>query len=68
MKSKKTPERTVSRDINILLEKGVFEGVFPCAAAGVSLGVGKEKRKISTCFGNSSLYPEKRKLKKKHIF
>jgi len=68
MKSKKTPERTVSRDINILLEKGVFEGVFPCAAAGVSLGVGKEKRKISTCFGNASLYPEKRKLKKNTYF
>ena len=58
----------MSRDINILLEKGVFEGVFPCAAAGVSLGVGKEKRKISTCFGNASLYPEKRKLKKNTYF
>ena len=58
----------MSRDINILLEKGVFEGVFPCAAAGVSLGVGKEKRKIITYFGNASLCPEKRKLKKNTYF
>jgi len=68
MKSKKTPEITVPRDIKILLKKGVFEGVFPCAAAGVSLGVGKEKRKNITYFGNASLFPEKRKLKKNTYF
>ncbi len=58
----------MSRDIKILLKKGVFEGVFPCAAAGVSLGVGKEKRKNITYFGNASLCPEKRKLKKNTYF
>ena len=68
MKSKKTPEISVQRDINILLEKGVLEGIFPCAAAGISIGVGKQKRKIITYCGNASLYPEKRKLTKKSCF
>jgi hypothetical protein len=60
MKSKKPPEITVQRDIKKLLQKGVYEEVFPCAAAGISIGIGKEKRKIITFFGNASLYPEKR--------
>ena len=68
MKSKKNPEITAPRDIKILLKKGVFEGVFPCAAAGVSLGVGKEKRKNIAYFGKASLCPEKRKLKKNTYF
>ncbi|MFC1844628.1 serine hydrolase, partial [Thermodesulfobacteriota bacterium] len=61
-------ERTVERDIKKLLQKGVFEEVFPCAAAGISLNVGKEKRKIITYCGNASLYPQKRKLKKNTYF
>ena len=68
MKSKKNSERTVQRDIKKLLQKGVYEEVFPCAAAGISIGIGKEKRKIITFFGNASLYPEKRKLKKNTCF
>jgi len=68
MKSKKNPERTVQKDINKLLQKGVSEEVFPCAAAGISIGIEKEKRKIITFFGNASLYPEKRKLKKHTCF
>jgi CubicO group peptidase (beta-lactamase class C family) len=68
MKSKKNPERTVQKDINKLLQKGIYEEVFPCAAAGISIGIGKEKRKIITFSGNASLYPEKRKLKKNTYF
>jgi CubicO group peptidase (beta-lactamase class C family) len=68
MKSKKNSERTVQKDIKKLLQKGVYEEVFPCAAAGISIGIGKEKRKIITFFGNASLYPEKRKLKKNTCF
>ena len=46
MNSKKNIIITVKKDIKKLLKKGVFEEVFPCAAAGISFGVGKEKRKI----------------------
>ena len=45
-----------------------MEGVFPCAAAGISSGFGKEKRKIITCYGNSSLYPQKIKINKNTFF
>ena len=68
MISKKNSDRTVQKEIKKLLERGVFEGVFPCAATGILCGVGKEKRKIITYCGNASQYPEKRKLKKNACF
>ena len=68
MNSKKKEEITVDNYLKKLLENGILEGVFPCAAAGISIGVGKEKRKIITYSGNASLYPEKRKLRKNTFF
>ena len=50
MNSKKNVERTVETDLKKHLKKGVLEGVFPCAAAGISSGFGKEKIKIITCY------------------
>lgn len=68
MKSKKTPEKTLQKSIKKVIEKGVCEGVFPCAAGGVSCGSGEENKKIITWYGNASLYPEKRRLKKSTCF
>src|SRR5210317_896049 len=68
MNSKKNIEITVETDIKKHLKKGVLEGVFPCAAAGISRGYGKEKIKMITFYGNSSLYPQKIKIKKNTFF
>jgi len=68
MNSKKNTTITVKKEIKKLLEKGVFEEIFPCAAAGISFCVDKEKRKIITYCGNASLYPQRRKLKKNTYF
>jgi CubicO group peptidase (beta-lactamase class C family) len=68
MKDIKNKEITVEREIKKLLQKGVFQEVFPCAAAGISFKYGKKKRKIISYYGNASLYPEKRKLKKNTYF
>jgi CubicO group peptidase (beta-lactamase class C family) len=68
MNSKKNIERKVKIDIKKHLEKGVSEGVFPCAATGISIGLGKNKRKIITYCGNKSQYPQKIKLKKSTCF
>ena len=68
MKNEKTPSITLQKDIKKLLEKGVSEGVFPSAAAGIVCGLGKEKKKFITYCGNASLYPEKRILKKNNFF
>jgi CubicO group peptidase (beta-lactamase class C family) len=68
MNSKKNLKRKAKTDIKKLLEKGVYEGIFPCAAAGISIGIGKNKRQIITYCGNKSQYPEKTKLKKNTYF
>jgi CubicO group peptidase (beta-lactamase class C family) len=68
MMSKKNVEGTLEGDIKKLLQKGVLEEVFPCAAAGISFNVGPKKRKIIAYYGNASLYPQKRKLKKNTYF
>lgn len=68
MKTEKNKEITVEMDIKKLLQKGVFEEVFPCAAAGISFNDGPKKRKIIIYCGNASLYPQKRKLKKNTYF
>ena len=60
--------QTVQTDLKKHLKKGVLEGVFPCAAAGISRGFGKEKIKIITYYGNSSLYPQKIKIHKNTFF
>jgi len=46
MKSDKTSLVTLQMDIKKLLEKGILEGVFPAAAAGISIGLGDEKKII----------------------
>ena len=68
MNSKKKTARTVKKDVKTILEKGVFEEVFPCAAAGISFYIDKEKIKIKTYCGNASLYPQKIKIKKNTYF
>lgn len=68
MFSEKPPLKTLQTDIKKLLEKGVDEEIFPCAAAGISWGLGKNRREIITYFGNASLYPEERKLHKNNFF
>ena len=68
MNSKKNFERKTKSDIKKLLEKAVSEGIFPCAATGISIGIGKNKRRIITYCGNKSQYPEKTKLKKNTYF
>jgi len=68
MNSGKIPEITFKKYIKKLLEKGVFEGVFPCAASGILYGLEKERKKIITYCGNAVLFPEKRKVKKKDYF
>ena len=68
MNIEKNKESTVQKDLKNLLEKGVFEGVFPCAAAGILSGTGTEKKKIIIYAGNSSIYPEKKKLNRNDFF
>jgi len=68
MNNKKNTVRTVEKGIKKLLQKGVFQEVFPCAAAGISFYINKEKRKIISCYGNASVYPQKKKLKKNTFF
>jgi CubicO group peptidase (beta-lactamase class C family) len=68
MKIHKTSLLALQKDIKKLLEKGVLEGVFPSAAAGISIGLGKEKKIIISHCGNATFYPEKRKLKKQDFF
>jgi len=68
MISKKNFKIKAKSEIKKVLERGVFEKVFPCAATGISVGVGKNKRKTIVHCGNKSLYPEKRKLKKETYF
>jgi len=68
MMSKKNLERTVQKETKNLLEQGVSDGVFPCAAAGVSWGLGKERKVVIAYCGNATRYPEKRKLKKNNYF
>jgi CubicO group peptidase (beta-lactamase class C family) len=68
MKSEKPPHISVQNEIKKLLKKGIFEGVFPAAAAGIFYGVGKEKKVFITLCGNAAIYPEKRVLKKNNFF
>jgi CubicO group peptidase (beta-lactamase class C family) len=68
MKSEKTPHNRLEKEIKKLLEKGVLEGVFPAAAAGISCGLGREKKEIISFYGRASHFPEKRLLKKRYFF
>jgi CubicO group peptidase (beta-lactamase class C family) len=68
MKTEKPHFGILQKETKILLEKGVLEGVFPCAAAGIICGLGKDKKESITYYGNATLYPEKRKLKKNYFF
>jgi CubicO group peptidase (beta-lactamase class C family) len=68
MNTGKTPYIIVKKHIKKLLEKGISEGVFPCAASSISYGLDKERGKNIIYCGNATLYPEKRKLKKNDYF
>ena len=68
MKTEKPHFTILQKETKRLLEKGVLEGIFPCAAAGIISGLGKEKKSFITYYGNGTLYPEKRKLKKTYFF
>ena len=68
MMREKSPQAIVQKEIKKLLEKGVSEGVFPAAAAGIISGLGKNKKIIISHCGNAAFYPEKRKLYKNNFF
>ena len=68
MKSVKSPLISVQNEIKNLLKKGIIEGVFPAAAAGIFQGLGKEKKVFISFYGNAAIYPEKRVLKKNNFF
>ena len=68
MKSVKSPLISVQNEIKNLLKKGISEGVFPAAAAGIFQGLGKEKKVFTSFYGNAAIYPEKRVLKKNNFF
>ena len=64
----KPPPHLMKEDVKILLEEGVLGGVFPSAAAGISRGLGKEKKEVYAHCGSAALFPVKRKLKKQSFF
>lgn len=68
MKTDKTPLSITKKDIKKLLERGVNDGVFPAAAAGIIWGSGKERKQVISHCGNATVYPEKRRLKRNDFF
>ncbi|MDX1775261.1 MAG: serine hydrolase [Desulfobulbales bacterium] len=68
MKSEKRPLLTLQKDIKKLLVKGVSGGFFPCAAVGVSRGLGKEKKIVFSHYGNAISSAVKKPLQKQHFF
>ena len=68
MKNEKPSLIALQKYIGKLLEKGVKEGIFPCAAAGIIYGYGKEKIQCICHYGNATLLPEKRRLKENNFF
>ena len=58
----------LKKEIKKLLKKGVLQGVFPSAAAGVIYGSGKGKEEVIVHYGHATLYPEKRKILKNNYF
>jgi len=61
-------EIKLKKHIRKLLEKGINEDIFPCAASGISYLRDGERIKIITYCGNAVIVPEKRKLKKNYYF
>ena len=61
-------EITLKKHVYKLLAKGVFEGVFPCAASSISYDLDRERKTIITYSGNAEIFPEKRKIRKKYYF
>jgi CubicO group peptidase (beta-lactamase class C family) len=68
MDTRKIPDITLKKHIKKLLEKGILEGVFPCAASGILYSQERERKKIINYCGNAVLFPEKRKVKKNDYF
>jgi CubicO group peptidase (beta-lactamase class C family) len=65
---KKNTDYPLKKHVKKLLEKGVFEGVFPCGAAGISIGSGHKRKRTITFHGKASLHPNKRDLSKETFF
>jgi CubicO group peptidase (beta-lactamase class C family) len=68
MKISKTVSLLLQKEIKTLLEKGIEEGVFPSAAAGVACGLEKKRIAFIAYSGHAAIYPEKRRLKKQNYF
>ena len=57
MNNKNTPSKLSENYVKKLLKKGVDEGVFPGAAAGIFFRKNEIKNKLISCYGNASLVP-----------
>ena len=68
MKSEKPSFISLKKEIKKLLKRGVSEGVFPAAAAGIFWDRDKEKKIILSHYGNASIFPATRPLKKNNYF
>jgi CubicO group peptidase (beta-lactamase class C family) len=62
MKPKKTPLNGIEKELKKVLDEGIMRGIFPAAAAGISYGLGREKKQIISFSGNAALIPNKRIL------
>jgi CubicO group peptidase (beta-lactamase class C family) len=68
MNKKNTPPELSEEYVKKLLKKGVEDGVFPGAAAGIFFRKKEKKKKVIACYGNAVLIPKKRALEKGSIF
>ena len=68
MKIKKTSVFELEKELKKLLEEGVMNGVFPAAAAGITIGLERDKKQVISFYGNEVIHPEKRLLKINHYF
>ena len=68
MKKNNSPFEFTENYLKKLLVEGVEKGVFPGAAAGVFYRNKKAENKVISYYGNASLVPQKKILKKNKIF
>jgi CubicO group peptidase (beta-lactamase class C family) len=68
MNKNNSPFEFTENHLKKLLIGGVEKGVFPGAAAGVFYRNNKRKKKVISYYGNASLVPRKKLLKKNKIF
>jgi CubicO group peptidase (beta-lactamase class C family) len=58
----------LKKTLDTVVKKAITEGVFPCAAVGVSQGYGKKRKVFRCAYGKTSLYPGKKVLTKEFFF